>query len=165
MFLALPSILAVGLITGGASPASARIGFANQWDAQFSGHYPNAWGGGPQVNSYAGNTPNNDFANTIAGGGFFWLEQAGNVITLGDQCIGDYGNSQTSARAGLNNCDGAVPWGTNFTEISCSVGGHFGFEFKNSHWNGYLGPSGSANGSAYYLNKPVPTCFVEEPAA
>jgi hypothetical protein len=78
------------------------------------------------------------------------------------QCIGDAYNNSGDADVSLDGCGngtgGGSGWGTNFTvgTSGCPAGEMW---FHNNHWNGYLGPGGSANGSHFYLNKPTPYCF------
>jgi hypothetical protein len=168
-FLALPFILAMDLTAGGASAASAAsAGTGAQWDANNTGNYANAWGGlsgSRQINTYRGQTANNDFEDVLdPGSGYINLEFSG-VLVIGGACIADFGNSSTSARAGLYDCSNGTPWGANFRETSCTAGGHFGEEFYDVHWKGWLGPSGSSNGDAWYLNKPAPYCLAEYPPA
>ncbi len=158
--LALPFV-ALACIVGGATAAHAGSGA--QWNANNASNYPNAWGGenATQINTYTAQTANNDFINAIGSGG--WVLESG--VTQFYYCIADYGGSSGDARAGLVFCGGGTPWGAYFKEYSCTIGGHSGTEFYNVHWRGYLGPSGSSNGDAYYLNKPSPYCFVAYPPA
>jgi hypothetical protein len=160
--LALPSILAIGLIASNTTAAFAISGY--QWDANETGVYANAWGGdsATQVNTYTGQTDNNFFtSHPWRGTSYFSLVFTGG--TTSDLCIADFGNSSTDARAGLITCSfGSIPWGAYLQEVPCSVNGISGYEFYDVHWNGWLGPSGSSDGAAWYLNKPTPWCLVEE---
>lgn len=158
MVLALPLFLAVVLIAGRATAAFAVPAY--HFNANDTGTFMNGWSGGPAVDSYDASTVNDDFTLNLLGTYIqLTFEPGGSGTYVGD-CIGDYGNSQSSARVGLTNCDYGTPWGANLVESQCYVNGLQGSEFKDVHWGGYLGPSGYGNGSAYYLNKPTPTCFV-----
>ena len=116
----------------------------------------NAWNGGPAVNTFTPNVSNNDFQAINDSDNQTALQFQGSGSFFG-ACIGDYGNSSTDARAGLDdNCaGGVVPWGGNLQASTCPGG----IEFKDLHWNGYLGPATTGNGVAFYLNKPTPYCF------
>jgi hypothetical protein len=139
-----------------ANPAYAgngtQAGNSLQWCLS-SNQCINAWFGGPQVNTYTPNVANNDFRAINDADNMTALQFQGN-----GECIGDYGNSSTNARAGLNNncAGGTVAWGTNLQASTCPGG----VEFYDLHWKGYLGPATtSGNGVAFYLNKPTPYCF------
>lgn len=116
----------------------------------------NAWNGGPAVNTFTPNVSNNDFHTTSDSDGGTALQFQGSGSFFG-ACIGDFGNSSTNARAGLDdNCaGGTVPWGANLQASTCPGG----IEFKDIHWNGWLGPATTGNGVAFFLNKPTPYCF------
>lgn len=149
--------LTVGLAAiaqaGPASPAYASG--REQWC--LGSQCLNAWGGGPAVNTYTPNAANNYFYEIITYTGNRGLQFAGGGNNSGD-CIGDWNNSSTDARAGLySNCGDTQPaWGANMREVGCSNGGE---AFYDIHWNGYLGPQTTGNGVAFYLNKPTPYCF------
>jgi hypothetical protein len=131
----------------------------------------NAWGGGPYVNDSttgfeSGDNHQNFFLSGVdnANGnatGNYQLGFAGSGSWAG-QCIGDASNNSGDADTSLDGCGnstgGGSGWGTNFTvgTSGCPAGEEW---FHNNHWNGYLGPGGSANGSHFYLNKPTPYCF------
>jgi hypothetical protein len=154
--------------------ASAVPGPFNQeeWCATTAGTAClNAWGGGPWVNDsttgFESGDNNQDFflsgvddANGNATGNY-QLEFAGSGSWAG-QCIGDAYNNSGDADTSLDGCGngtgGGSGWGTNFTvgTSGCPAGEGW---FHDNHWNGYLGPGGSANGSHFYLNKPTPYCF------
>jgi hypothetical protein len=162
--LALPSILAIGLIASNATAAFAGTGY--QWDVNYTGVYANAWGGdyGTQVNTYTSTVANNDFtSHSWRGTPYFSLVFTGG--TTSDLCIADFGDSSTDARAGLYNCTNGVPWGAYLQEVHCTAAGQPGYEFYDVHWGGYLGPSGSSDGAAWYLNKPTPWCLTKDPPA
>jgi hypothetical protein len=130
----------------------------------------NAWSGGPHVNEYTGgpetNDSNQDFflvnENANAdGSGYNQIMFAANGNAWSDDCVGDYNNNSGLADAGLVGCgsaSGGQGWGTNMTvgTSGCPSGEAWFFDI---HWNGYLGPGGTANGSHFYLNKPSPYCF------
>jgi hypothetical protein len=124
----------------------------------------NAWGGGPNINVEESSDPNiqnNRFEVLPDSGKYYQIQFVGGGGSLynGD-CIGDLGNNQADAVAGLVPChdhSGNAGWGTLFT-VSHSCGTNV---FRNSHWSGWLGPvDGYVNGSHFYLNKPSPVCFV-----
>jgi hypothetical protein len=131
----------------------------------------NAWGGGPWVDDStigfeSGDNHQNFFLSGVddANGnatGTYQLGFAGSGSWAG-QCIGDAYNNSGDADTSLDGCGngtgGGSGWGTNFTvgTSGCPAGEGW---FHNNHWNGYLGPGGSANGSHFYLNKPTPYCF------
>lgn len=150
--------LAVGLaviaLAGPAAPAYASGSREQFCDGS---QCVNAWGGGPDVNTYTPGASNNFFYEIITYTGNYGLQYAGSGANSGD-CVGDWGNSSTDARAGLySNCGDTQPaWGANLREVGCSNGGE---AFYDIHWKGYLGPKTTGNGVAFYLNKPTPYCF------
>ena len=163
--LVAPVALAAGLLVGGTAVAAhASTGSGNQWQAVqvFNGPFVNGWGGGPDVNVYNGRTTNNDFQlmyNT--GESAYQLEfEPYNGAPYGFDIIADLGNDKNDARAGLYTPGIVAPWGGNWTPSSCSVAGAPGYYFKNNHWGGYLAPSGSGNGAAFYLNSASKYCFI-----
>jgi len=131
----------------------------NQWCAGSSNLCLNAWGGGPLVKVYSPGVTNNNFQ--VVGSGYDQLEFANT-----NYCIADNNNNPSDAKAALSSICSDNPdvagWGVNFTSGFCSGGGVW---FHNNHWNGYLGPATSSNGSQFYLNKPTPWCFKILPAA
>jgi hypothetical protein len=126
----------------------------------------NAWSGGPNVNVETSDNPNiqnNRFEVLPAGSGYVQIQFVGGGSQYNGYCIGDLGNNQDNATAGLVPChdhSGNAGWGTLFTNgHSCGSD-----TFHNAHWNGYLGPvDGYVNGSHFYLNKPTTICFSSEP--
>ena len=131
----------------------------------------NAWGGGPWVDDSTtgfeeGDSNQNfvltdvDNANGSATGNY-QLGFVGNSSWAG-QCIGDAYDNSGYADTSLDGCGngtgGGSGWGTNFT-VGTSGCPADAVWFHDNHWNGYLGPGGSANGSHFYLNKPTPYCF------
>jgi hypothetical protein len=117
-----------------------------------------AWNGGPAVNVYSSNGGANtlfsDITNSNPSYANFEFEGNG-------ECIGDYGNSPSDARAGLVGGCGTsgIGWGGNFGTQFCA--NNTGIEMYNVHNQGWLGPQNSnGNGTAFYLNKPNPYCFI-----
>ena len=158
-YLAAALPLAAAIVFAGTLPAYASAGSGSQWDEGGSGTYINAWDGGLAVNVYHGNAANNDFT-LVSLGGADGLELTNGSFT--GLCVGDYGNSQGDARAGLSACSD-IPWGSKFTVFSCTVNGAQGLEFKDIHWSKWLEGSGG-NGSPFYLNTGTATCFkIENP--
>jgi hypothetical protein len=142
-----------------ANPASASShARANSQQWCVGNQCLNAWNGGPAVNTFTQNVANNDFRVVNTADNMTGLQFQGSTGDF-SFCIGDYGNSSTNARAGLfSNCaqSGHVAWGANLQAFTCPGG----VEFKDVHWNGWLGPATtSGNGVAFYLNKPTPYCF------
>ena len=131
----------------------------------------NAWGGGPWVDdSTTGFESGDNHQNFVLSGvdnangnatGYYQLEFGGSGSWAG-QCVGDAYNNSADADTSLDGCGngtgGGSGWGTNMTmgTSGCPAGEVW---FHDNHWNGYLGPGGSANGSHFYLNKPTPYCF------
>jgi hypothetical protein len=130
----------------------------------------NAWGGGPYVNEYTGGVETNDpyqifilvneNGNTD-GSGYSQIMFGATGNPYSDDCIGDYNNNSGLADAGLVGCgsaSGGQGWGTNMEvgTSGCPTGEAW---FYDVHWNGYLGPGGSASGTHWYLNKPSAYCF------
>jgi hypothetical protein len=141
---------------------AAHAASGEQWCTQGS-LCLNGWNGGPEVNVESKNAGNNDFI-LLTNGNYVNITFAAGDGQYKLDCVGDFGNLSTDARAGLvGGCGGSgVGWGGNFTPISCSNSYGTGYEFKNAHWtNGYLAPSNSANGSAFYLNTGTPYCYIE----
>jgi hypothetical protein len=100
---------------------------------------------------------NNDFEAFKASSGYENIMYTGPGDTL--QCVSDYGNSSTDARAGLDgDCmSGQIAWGANFDLKSCDNGS--GWEFKNVHWGGWLTPNSDSDGSPFCLNSAAETCY------
>lgn len=140
-----------------AAPAHASSVFGFQFC--YGSQCLNAWDGGPAVDTFPRTgTNNNLFEGAITSTRNYGIQFQGTGGSSHD-CIGDWNNSSTNARAGLySNCVTTQPaWGANFTEVNCANGG---IAFKNIHWNGYLGPQQTTGtGVAFYLNKPTPYCF------
>jgi hypothetical protein len=134
----------------------------------------NAWGGGPWVNDsttgFESGDDNQNFflsqeddANGNPTGNYqLVFGGIGGSGSWAGQCIGDAYNNSGDADTSLDGCGngiaGGAGWGTNMTvgTSGCPSGEVW---FHDNHWNGYLGPGGSANGSHFYLNKPTPYCF------
>jgi len=134
----------------------------------------NAWGGGPWVNDsttgFESGDDNQNFflsqeddANGNPTGNYqLVFGGIGGSGSWAGQCIGDAYNNSGYADTSLDGCGngiaGGAGWGTNMTmgTSGCPSGEVW---FHDNHWNGYLGPGGSANGSHFYLNKPTPYCF------
>ncbi len=171
------------LKVNGASPGDAAVAcllsalpapfYQEEWCATTGGTAClNAWSGGPWVNdSTTGFESGDNHQNFVlsavdnASGnptGNYQLVFAGANDSWAGQCIGDANNNSGYADTSLDGCGngtgGGSGWGTNFTvgTSGCPSGEMW---FHNNHWNGYLGPGGSANGSHFYLNKPTPYCF------
>lgn len=133
---------------------------------------PNAWGGGPWVNdSTTGFESGDNHQNFVLFGvddtngnptGNYQLVFAGQGSSWIGQCIGDASNNSGLADTSLDGCGNGTGagagWGTLMTvgTSGCPAGEVW---FHDNHWNGYLGPGGSANGSHFYLNKPTPYCY------
>jgi hypothetical protein len=154
--LAVGGLMAVAPASHAATLTPTSQGSGNEFS--YFNEYINAWSGGPNIDGFNGRAENDDFTIDQAGDGGepVNLVATGGETTYKNYCIADSGNSQTDARAALVNCSSSTPWGANMTATSCSGGGT---AFQVSHWpNGWLSFSGSANGSAMYLNGPK-TCF------
>jgi len=119
----------------------------------------NAWNGGPYVNTYGPRVANDFFnltINTLPDPGYRVIQYLGPGSYHGD-CISDYNNSSTDARAGLYDCSrGGYPWGSKFEVANCPSGA---LAFYDIHWNGWLAPAGPGNGKGFYLNNPTEHCF------
>jgi hypothetical protein len=143
-----------GIVGGQAAYADPQAQYCN------NGYCLNAWNEGPYVNAYHTNVVNNDFsAFQNSSSGYENIEYTG-PGPYQNQCIGDYGNSSTDARAGLGGfCrSGQIAWGANFQLEACN-NGDSGWAFKNVHWGGYLTPNAHSNGSPFYLNSATKTCY------
>lgn len=156
--LAAAAVLAAGVSVAASWPAHAQSG--NQFYAD--GDYLNGWGGGPDVDAYTAPSVNNDFligSSSTPGDVVLFFESGGGDS---DQCVGDISNNEYSARAGLSTgcLEGDPPWGGNLQEQSCGKGID---AFYDVHWKAYVAFSGSAKGSAVYLNG-TETCYTVEPA-
>ena len=141
--------LAIGFGIGSGQAAFA-VGPVAQYCATSSGGCMNAWNEGPYVNAYAATHVNNNFSAFANPDGYETIEYLGPGPHI-HQCISDYGDSSTDARAGLSGyCDsGDISWGANFTVQGC---GNNTYAFRNVHWNGWLTPNSNSNGSPFYLN-------------
>lgn len=153
-------ILALGFGFTGEGTAYAQTGSGDQFCANSNTSCLNAWNGGPYVNAYQQGVIANNYFTIYYGSGWIGLQFTGNSNSPYDyECISDYGNSSTDARAGLyGDCAaGSIAWGAKFTAYSCDNGQ--GTAFKNQHWNGWLAPSASGNGAPFYLNSATQACF------
>jgi hypothetical protein len=141
-----------------AAPKAFAAGY--QWCQEPGDGYAyclNAWGGGPEVNTYvttntANDPTNNDFQYYRTPQGHYELEFVGGGGDTG-LCIGDLGNNQYSARAGLVECptSGAGGWGTQIT-LAAGGGCPSGTEaLYDIHWGAYIA-TGTSWGGAVYLN-------------
>lgn len=113
-------ILAIGsgVVGGQAAYADTQARYCN------GGYCLNAWNEGPYVNAYHTNVVNNDFfAFKNPSSGYENIECTG-PGPYQNQCIGDYRNSSTDARAGLGGfcVSGQIAWGANFHLEACNNG-------------------------------------------
>jgi hypothetical protein len=125
----------------------------------------NAWNAGPEVNVYTTGFGDDQFSIITDTAGYAAVFFSGGG-TYNDECVSDYGNSSTDARAGLDgDCEiSEIAWGANFTTQGCTANGNQGYELKDVHWNGWLAPASQSDGAAFYLNNSTPHCFVQVPA-
>jgi hypothetical protein len=146
-------ILAIGFGIGSGEAAHAQT---IQAQYCYDNYCLNAWGGGPYVNAYTSGVNNNNFLAFANSDGYETIAFDGGG-TYNDQCVSDYGNSSTDARAGLDGvcADGQIAWGANFTVSGC---GNSTYAFKNVHWGGWL-EAGSQDGDAFYLNTSTKHCY------
>src|SRR5271168_1280463 len=114
--------LAIGLATGSGEAAHAQTSLALCY---FTDYCLNAWNGGPEVNVYGPAVQNDLFSQVTDSDGDTAFSFVGDDYNdpYDYDCISDYGNSSTDARAGLDgNCvEGQVAWGANFTWQSCTM--------------------------------------------
>jgi hypothetical protein len=140
-------------VSASAEVTPLTVGNGNQY--KNSGAFFNDWGGGAgdYLNGETAQTANNDFLEVPSSGNYVLIESTNGNHQ--NNCVGDYQNSQTNARAGVDSCNGTLPWGANFTRVPC---GSNGVAFKNAHWNNQWLNGGTTNGSAFYLNS-TEQCF------
>lgn len=155
-----------------ATPAQAIVNIGNNWCLGTSSSCMNAWSGGPWVKLYTGgDTANGDFTwdhGIALPAQYLVLTNYGSPWA--NRCIGDANNDAGDARASLDVCPGTGGgsgsgdgWGTHIVRHDevCNSGYT---AFKDTHWNGWIGPSGNlGNGDQFYLNKPTPWCFRADP--
>ena len=98
--------LAIGFGIGSGQAAYA-VGPVAQY-CDYGGYCMNAWNEGPYVNAYHTNVVNNDFSAFANPDGYETIEYLG-PGPYQHQCISDYGNSSTDARAGLRAIRSALP--------------------------------------------------------
>jgi hypothetical protein len=153
--------LTVGLmVIAQAAPAAPAYASGSRQQICYGSQCINAWNTGPAVETFPPNTSNDYFYEVITTTGNTGIQFEGSGNSSQD-CIGDWNNSSTDAKAGLySNCGTTQPaWGANFRAVGCANGG---IAFYNLHWKGYLGPQYTpGTGVAFYLNKPTPYCFYE----
>jgi len=141
------------------SQAAFAVGPPAQYCATLTTGCMNAWNEGPAVNAYHSNVVNNNFSAYANPDGHETIEYLG-PGPHNRQCISDFNNDPTDARAGLNGyCETGVDiaWGANFTLERCD---NNTWAFKNIHWNGgYLTPNSNGNGAPFYLNSRTRTCY------
>jgi hypothetical protein len=145
--------LAISFGIGSGQVASA-ISTQNQYCN--GGYCLNAYNEGPYVNAYHTNVVNNDFL-AFANGSYENIEYTG-PGPYQNECISDYGNNSSDARAGLSGfcASGQISWGANFVVEGC---GNNTYAFKDVRWGGYLTPNAHSNGSPFYLNSTTKTCY------
>jgi hypothetical protein len=151
-------MLAAALVLGAggaavAASSSHASGMTEICDSIEGGYCPNAWGGGPSVKMFTSGVQNDWFQVNSLGGGLYDIEDM-NTGTY----IGDAGNNQYSAQAGLVLYGG---WGYRFQELGCE-GITGGVTFENIHWNDRLS-GGDSDGSQVYLNTNSNQCFLQKP--
>jgi hypothetical protein len=108
------------------------------------------------------NVVNNDFEAFQNTSGYENIVFTGGPSNYTGQCVSDYGNSSSDARAGLDGqCQsGQIAWGANFQLKACTMAnGDEGWAFKNVHWGGWLTPNSNSDGSPFYLNSATETCY------
>jgi hypothetical protein len=155
-------LLPIGVTLGVGIPAAyAQTGNTYCADIEPGAECLNAWGGGPEVNVYNGVSADYNLFE-------IYSENSGAVQIIDSDggpydgaCIGDYGNSSTDARAGLDPCGArngsGAGWGTIMQEetAECPSGS---VAFHDNHWGGYLSYDGTSNGDPFYVNSEE-TCF------
>lgn len=182
-------LIVVPLLVLFAAPVAEAQGGGLQWCG--SGNTClNQWGGGPDVKSYGPNVANDAWVveqdpwrcnkgvstSTCPINGnpsglpvVYIMDNNFSSPYYGD-CIGDYGNSQTDARAGVSSsCDSGGAnggWGTVFLNVTgngCPSGSSV---FYNAHWSTNWSNSGaggiywaSGSGNQVYLNTRSPLCL------
>jgi hypothetical protein len=125
----------------------------------------NAWNGGPGVNTYSPGVSHEYFEYVgVSKGGTSYIEIK--YVPTGT-CVGDAGNSESNARAVMNdpcgnpNTGAGAGWGTLFTQLvgSCPNGTYM----RNVHWNGgylsYANWPQQSNNLAWYLNTQAGYCM------
>jgi hypothetical protein len=160
------AILGVFTLAIGFGIGSEQAAFAVGPAAQYcdgGGYCMNAWNEGPYIEAYTENHVNNNFSAFANPDGYETIEYLGPGPD-NQECIGDYGNSESDARAGLYGfCNsGQIAWGANFYLISCGENnnGITTWAFENVHWpDGYLTPNSNSDGSPFYLNSATRTCY------
>lgn len=159
----LPVMAALTLaISFGIGSGSGQAAYAQGTQNQYcnGGYCLNGWNGGPEVNAYTVNHVNNNFSVfRDPGTAYDFIEYTGDG-NYKDQCIGDYGDSSSDARAGLSGfcSSGQIAWGAIFKLKACG-NGDSGWAFKNVHWGGWLTPNSHSDGSPFYLNSATETCY------
>jgi hypothetical protein len=148
-----------GIILG--STQAAQAGTGEQF---YGGTHFNAWSGGPDINAYGPSTANNDFTFALGSSQFESLIVSTGGGSHSGQCIADDGNQSGDARAALEPCTSSTPWGANFQVVTCSANSNQ-IALYNTHWQGYLAPVSTANGSAFYLNHQGQWCYTPQSAA
>lgn len=167
-------IAASALVTGAlvTAPASASVGFGNQWCYETSGTAClNAWNGGPWVKVYtARGVLNNDFTLVYNHAyGAYQLEFTANGSS--DFCIGDAYNDPNNGYTSLDPCGftGGAGWGTLLRLGNCGSNAEC---FIDNHWSSVQGRTDTispvnnwSNGSLFVLNSPNLNYFYRYPAA
>lgn len=148
----MPILLTLGILGGGAAIAAQPAGATGSLSIDYNGAYANApYSGTPLVATYHGYTSRDNFVIVGVGSAETLISNNGGTDT---GCyVGDYQNSQTSARLGLT-CN-TVPWGADIEFQTCATGGS---AIWDPHWSGWWVP-GSANGDSWYANSATAYCF------
>lgn len=147
---------------GASVPTVAPVPLTSGYDwceAGLPGECLNAWNGGPYVNTYRYGVNNDHFSDFVDADGAIAVQFDGGGSYNGD-CIGDYGNSKTDARAGLVGCgSGGIGWGVNMIAYQCTSPQGNGVELWDEHWSAWV-EVGLNSGNPVYLNSSNPSCFV-----
>lgn len=117
----------------------------------------NAWGGGPDLNTYTPGASHEDFQlETVVRNGVAYTQIEYLPYST---CVGDGdGGSNTDARAVMTDaCNGANGYGGSYGTLFLleTNGCQYGWKLYNVHWDGLLSYSGwpnEADGDAFYLN-------------
>lgn len=165
-------LLATGIGLAVTAPGASATGYGNQWCYEASGGLQaclDAWGGGPRVNVEIYRNVSYDENFTLIWNSYYQADELEltNGGNYSGQCLGDYGNTSSSASSGLVSCgfNGGAGWGALWyysTPAGCPSNYYV---FQNIHWSqvfgkgAYLSPGSMSDGDHFYNTNNVGYCF------
>lgn len=115
----------------------------------------NTWNGTQSVQAYTPNTANNDFVFINTSGDNWNISDTNPASPYDGDVVGNYGNAEGDARAGMDPLNG---WGTNVYIFNDCSGQSNYYGIEDAHW-GTWESSGQSVGAKFYLNTGNEICY------